>query len=189
MEKKSDNRVCMDNKAGFENSNLLNPVGSQARDHQSTSESAESQPEWSMRGQIGLAEPGRCVLISVPYLGRTRGHVHFLLALLAAPLVAKVSLGFIRRPLAGSVGPIVGRRVVERHRATWDLAGNTAILQGVGEIEAGSEQCKEQGDEKLWRVVCRWIEICRFDGKVGRFLGEKNGMDRAGRNAVGERKR
>jgi hypothetical protein len=26
MEKKSDNRVCMDNKAGFENSNLLNPV-------------------------------------------------------------------------------------------------------------------------------------------------------------------
>jgi hypothetical protein len=47
MEKKSDNRVCMDNKAGFENSNLLNPVGSQARNHQSTSESAGSQPEWS----------------------------------------------------------------------------------------------------------------------------------------------
>jgi hypothetical protein len=47
MEKKSDNRVCMDNKAGFENSNLLNPVGSQASNHQSTSESAGSQPEWS----------------------------------------------------------------------------------------------------------------------------------------------
>jgi hypothetical protein len=29
------------------NSNLLNPVGSQARDHQSTSDSAGSQPEWS----------------------------------------------------------------------------------------------------------------------------------------------
>ena len=29
MEKKSDNRVCMDNKAGFDNLNLLNPVGSQ----------------------------------------------------------------------------------------------------------------------------------------------------------------
>jgi hypothetical protein len=26
-------------------------------------------------------------------------------------------------PLAGSVGPIVGRRVVERHRAALDLAG------------------------------------------------------------------
>ena len=47
MEKKSDNRVCMDNKAGFENSNLLNPVGSKARNPQSTSESAGSQPEWS----------------------------------------------------------------------------------------------------------------------------------------------
>ncbi len=40
MKKKSDNCVCMDNKAGFENSNVLYPVGSQARDHQSTSESA-----------------------------------------------------------------------------------------------------------------------------------------------------
>jgi hypothetical protein len=40
MEKKSDNRVCMDNKAGFENSNVLYPVGSQASYHQPTSESA-----------------------------------------------------------------------------------------------------------------------------------------------------
>jgi hypothetical protein len=40
MEERSDNRVCMDNKAGFEKSNVLYPVGSQARDHQSTSESA-----------------------------------------------------------------------------------------------------------------------------------------------------
>jgi hypothetical protein len=40
MKKKSDNRVYMDNKAGFENSNVLYPVGSQARDQQSTSESA-----------------------------------------------------------------------------------------------------------------------------------------------------
>ena len=62
MEKKSDNRVCMDKKAGFENSNLLNPVGSQARDHQSTSESAGSQPEWSKCVvKIGLAEPGHGV--------------------------------------------------------------------------------------------------------------------------------
>ena len=53
----------------------------------------------------------------------------------------------------GSIGPIVGRRVVERHHATWDLAGRTAILQGVGEMEAGSEQCKESEDEKLLRVV------------------------------------
>ena len=39
-----------------------------------------------------------------------------------------------------------------------DLAGSTAILQGVGEMEAGSEQCKEPDDEKLLLVVCRWIE-------------------------------
>ena len=80
---------------------------------------------------------------------------------------------------------------MERHRATWDLAGRTAILQGVGEMEAGSEQCKEKDDEleKLLRVtvVCQWIEIlvCRFDStnwKVGRFLSrrtewvEENGM-------------
>jgi hypothetical protein len=34
-------------------------------------------------------------------------------------------------------------------------------------------QCKEPEDEKLWRVVCRWIEleVCRFHGnlKVGRL--------------------
>jgi hypothetical protein len=55
MEKKSDNRVCMDNKAGFENSNLLNPVESKARNPQSTSESAGSQPEWSSAwSNIGL---------------------------------------------------------------------------------------------------------------------------------------
>jgi hypothetical protein len=66
----------------------------------------------------------------------------------------------------GSVGPILGQHVVKRHRATWHLAGNTAILQGVGEMDAGSEQCKVPDDEKLLRVVCQWIEICQFDGKV-----------------------
>jgi hypothetical protein len=50
-----------------------------------------------------------------------------------------------------------------------DLAGNTDILQGVGEMEAGSEQCKEQDDEKLLLVVCRWIKIRQFNGKVGLF--------------------
>jgi hypothetical protein len=50
-----------------------------------------------------------------------------------------------------------------------DLAGNTDILQGVGKMEAGSEQCKEQDDEKLLRVVCRWIKIRQFNGKVGLF--------------------
>jgi hypothetical protein len=58
-------------------------------------------------------------------------------------------------PVAGSVGPIVGLCVLERHRATWNLAGNTAILQGVGEMVAGSEQCKEPDDEKYLRVDCR----------------------------------
>jgi hypothetical protein len=51
---------------------------------------------------------------------------------------------------------------VERHRATWDLAGKTAILQGVGKMEAGSEQCKEE-DEKRLRVVGRWIEKLSVD--------------------------
>jgi hypothetical protein len=70
---------------------------------------------------------------------------------------------------------------VERHRATWDLAGNTAVLQGVGEMEAGLEQCKEPEDEKLLLVVCRWIHICQFDGKVGRnFRGEGNVSRRTG---------
>jgi hypothetical protein len=77
-----------------------------------------------------------------------------------------------RRPLAGSVGPIVGRRVVERHRATRDPAGNTAVLQGVGKME-------EQDDEKLLQGVCRRIQIFRFDGNVGRFCrGEQNGSKR-----------
>jgi hypothetical protein len=44
-----------------------------------------------------------------------------------------------------------------------DLAGNTDTLQGV---EAGSEQCKEPDDEKLLQVVCRWIKIRQFNGKV-----------------------
>jgi hypothetical protein len=69
MEKKSDNNVCMDNKAGFENSNLLNSVGSQASDHQSSSESAGSQPEWS---SVWSNRPGRTRTlhsISRPYLG------------------------------------------------------------------------------------------------------------------------
>ena len=52
---------------------------------------------------------------------------------------------------------------MERHRTTWDLAGRTAILQGVGEMEAGSEQCKESEDEKLLRVVGRWIEKLSVD--------------------------
>jgi hypothetical protein len=57
-------------------------------------------------------------------------------------------------------------------------------------MEAGSEQCKEQDDEKLLRVVCRLIEICRFDGKVGWFCrGERNGSSLGGRNVIGERKR
>jgi squalene cyclase len=53
---------------------------------------------------------------------------------------------------------------VERHLATWDLAGRTAILQGVGEMEAGSGQCKESEDENLLRVVGRWIEKLSVDG-------------------------
>jgi hypothetical protein len=57
-------------------------------------------------------------------------------------------------PLAGSIGPIVGWLVMELHSATWDLAGNTAILQGVCKMEAGSEQCKQPVDEILLQVVC-----------------------------------
>jgi hypothetical protein len=36
-------------------------------------------------------------------------------------------------------------------------------------MDAGLEQCKEQDDGKLLRVVCRWIEICQINGKVGLF--------------------
>ena len=68
MEKKSDNRVCMDNKAGFENSNLLNPVGSKARNPQSTSESAGSQPEWSIAWSNGPGRTRTLRSISRPYL-------------------------------------------------------------------------------------------------------------------------
>ena len=93
---------------------------------------------------------------------------------------------------------------MERHRATWDLAGRTAILQGVGEMEAESEQCKESEDEKLLRVVGRWIEKLSVDGltvdgwylmetvnsmvKLAGFV-EENGMGRGGRKLIGERKR
>jgi hypothetical protein len=43
------------------------------------------------------------------------------------------------RQLAGSVSPIrvVGLLVMECHSTTWDLAGNTAIVQGVSKMEAG----------------------------------------------------
>ncbi len=55
MEKKSDNRVCMDNKAGFENSGpkpaITNPPPSQP----------DLSPSGQVRGQIGLAEPGHGV--------------------------------------------------------------------------------------------------------------------------------
>ena len=98
------------------------------------------------------------------------------------------SVGFQARRSAtgGSPPPVSGVRRSDRWTARrgappcdMDLAGSTAILQGVGEMEAGSEQFKEPDDEKLLRVVCRWIEICRFDGKVGRFCrGERNGSCR-----------
>jgi hypothetical protein len=88
--------------------------------------------------------------------------------------------GRARRPFAGSVGPIVGRRVLERHRATWDLAGNTANLHGVGEMEAGSEQCRESEDEKLLHVVCRWLGLKFVDSSsIVKFAGivEENGRE------------
>jgi hypothetical protein len=87
-------------------------------------------------------------------------------------------------PLVGSVSPIVGLCVVERHHATWDLAGNTAILQGVCQIRAGLEQSKKQEDEKLLLVVCRWIEIGLF---LASFVKE-NVMDRGGLNNWGVQK-
>jgi hypothetical protein len=49
-----------------------------------------------------------------------------------------------RRPSARSVGPFGGLCVCQRHRATFNLAGNTALfLPGV---EAGSERCTEPDD-------------------------------------------
>jgi hypothetical protein len=60
-----------------------------------------------------------------------------------------------------------------------DLAGSTVVLQGGGQMEAGSELCKEQDDEKPLLVFCQLIEICQFDYKVHQFFqGEQNGSMR-----------
>jgi hypothetical protein len=59
------------------------------------------------------------------------------------------------RSSAGSVGPFGGRHVGERQRATFNLAGNTAISSlafGIRVVEAGSEHCKEPDD---W-IFCEW---------------------------------
>ena len=77
---------------------------------------------------------------------------------------------------------------MERHRATWDLAGRTAILQGVGEMEAGSEQCKESEDEELFELSVDGLKIVDSMVKLA-VLVEENGMGRGGRNVIGERKR
>jgi hypothetical protein len=46
----------------------------------------------------------------------------------------------------GSVGPISGQRICERHRATLKLAGNTAVCLEFCEMEAGIEprQCEQR---------------------------------------------
>jgi hypothetical protein len=46
--------------------------------------------------------------------------------------------------LVGSVGPISGQRICERHRATLKHAGNTAVCLEFCEMEAGIEprQCE-----------------------------------------------
>ena len=68
------------------------------------------------------------------------------------------SVGFQARRSAtgGSPPPVSGVRRSDRWTARrgappCDLGscGNTAILQGVGEMEAGSEQCKEPDDENF----------------------------------------
>ncbi len=59
-------------------------------------------------------------------------------------------------------------------------------------MEVGSEQCKEPDDERRLLVVCRGIEICLFDGKLGRFLLRRTEwmiMDQGGLNVIGEQKR
>ena len=104
MEKKSDNRVCMDNKAGFENSNLLNPVGSQASDHQSTSESAGSQPEWS---SAWSNRPGRTRTlrsISRPYLIPNQRKISFIFSWLCFIDLGYPRLDFSRLGEIGSFG-------------------------------------------------------------------------------------
>ena len=50
-------------------------------------------------------------------------------------------------------------------------------------MEAGSEQCKEQDDEKLLRL--KFVDSMV---KLACFV-EENGMDRGGRNVIGECKR
>jgi hypothetical protein len=47
--------MCMDNSWELEISNVLNPLGSQAREYRSTSESAGPSPSGQVLGQIGSA--------------------------------------------------------------------------------------------------------------------------------------
>jgi hypothetical protein len=55
-----------------------------------------------------------------------------------------------------------------------ESCGKSAVLQGVGEMEAGLEQCKEPDDEKLF-ASCLSMDC----GKVGQFCrGEWKGSMR-----------
>jgi hypothetical protein len=100
--------------------------------------------------------------------------------------VSSVGFQARRSGTGGSQQPVSGVHLFDRWTARrgappCDLGscGNTSILQGVGEMEAGSEQCKEPDDEKPLLVVCRLIGFCRFDGKVSQFCrGESNGSRR-----------
>jgi hypothetical protein len=68
-----------------------------------------------------------------------------------------------------------------------DFAGSTVVLQGVGEMEAGSELFKEPDDGKKLRVVCQWsgLKYVYSMVKLDCFV-EKNRMDRGGLNVIGE---
>jgi hypothetical protein len=152
-------------------------VGAAAEESQAVQQASGGASEERNGGADGVE--GRQILEEQNILkGSNRDHVQMYVS----------SVGFQARRYAtrGSLPPVIGVRQSDRWTVIrgapscdMDLAGSTAIMQGVGKMEAGSEQCKEQENEKLLLVVCRWIEICRFKCKFGRFCrGERNGSRR-----------
>jgi hypothetical protein len=71
-----------------------------------------------------------------------------------------------------------------RHGLDDDLAGNTAILrQGVGEMEAGLEECKELDDENFYEWTVYGLKSVDSAVKLagpGRFNLKLNRVERKG---------
>jgi hypothetical protein len=84
-----------------------------------------------------------------------------------------------RHPLAGSFGPIVARRFVERHRATWILLEVLLYYRELAKWRPDQSYSRSRMMEKIASCLSmEWIEICLFDGKVGLFCREEQNGSR-----------